>query len=307
MTDYGHDLVFGALLESPADATVHSVVDRATVMEEAGLDLVTLADHPYWPERHDTLTLLGAIAARTSRIRLATNCANLPLRPPTMLARQAATLDRLSDGRFELGLATGAQQMWDAIVAEGGPARTAGQSIEALAEATPIIRQLWVPDQEVRFDGRHYRVDGARSGRGADHPIDIWFGAYQPRLLKLTGRLADAWIPSSPFLGPAQLAAANAIIDEAAEAAGRAPAAVRRVYNIAPGDGFLEGPSSVWVEQLSALALTEGISAFLLYRVWENEELERFAAEVAPGVREAVAKARAQEVAFDPSGLTATA
>ena len=120
MPDYGHDLMFGTMLEPPAERAL-DVVELAELTEQVGLDLVSLADHPYWPERLDTFALLAAIAARTNRVRILPNLANLPLRPPAMLARTAATLDLLSGGRFELGIATGAQQMWDAIVSEGGP------------------------------------------------------------------------------------------------------------------------------------------------------------------------------------------
>ena len=110
--------MFGAMLEPERAA---DAVALAVLAEQVGLDAVSLADHPYWPERLDTFALLAYIAARTDRVRVFPNLANLPLRPPAMLARTAATLDVLSDGRFELGIRSGAQQLWDAIVAEGGP------------------------------------------------------------------------------------------------------------------------------------------------------------------------------------------
>jgi alkanesulfonate monooxygenase SsuD/methylene tetrahydromethanopterin reductase-like flavin-dependent oxidoreductase (luciferase family) len=146
-------------------------------MDQLGYDVVTLSDHPYWPERLDTIALLSAMVARTRRITVMSNLLNLPLRPPAMLARTAATLDILSGGRFELGLGTGAQQMWESIVAEGGPARTAGQSIEALEEAMHLIRELWTSEEDVDFHGKHYRLGGARPGPKPLHEIGIWFGA----------------------------------------------------------------------------------------------------------------------------------
>ncbi|WP_443076318.1 hypothetical protein [Streptomyces sp. NBC_01716] len=82
----------------------------------------------------------------------------------------------------------------------------------------------------------------------------------------------------------------------ATEEAGRSPGAVRRGYNIkgsfSNGSGFLEGPPRTWVEQLTALALTQGMSTFLLYRVHSADLLRRFADEVVPAVREAVAAER---------------
>jgi len=153
--------------------------------------------------------LLAYIAARTDRVRVFPNLANLPLRPPAMLARTAATLDVLSDGRFELGIGSGAQQLWDAIVAEGGPVRDAAESINALDEAVQVIRALWVAGPEVSFTGRHYRIAGATPGPRPAHDINIWLGAYQSRMLGLVGRVADGWVPSSPYLTPEQLPAAT--------------------------------------------------------------------------------------------------
>jgi len=295
MSGYGHPVSFGALLEPPQDRP-QDVVALAELMEEVGLDVVSLSDHPYWPQRLDTLALLATIMARTSRITVVSNLVNLPLRPPTTLARTAATLDLLGNGRFELGIATGAQQMWDLIVTEGGPARNAGESIEALAEAVALIRMLWTSKDPVTFAGRHYRLDDVPPGPAPAHDLGIWLGAYQPRLLRLTGRIADGWVPSSPFMPPEALGAANRMIDDAAHEAGRSPSAIRRVYNIegefsATGTGFLRGPASMWAEQLAEVVLEHGISVFLLYRAQSPDVLRRFAAEVAPAVRELLAGA----------------
>lgn len=173
MADYGHDLMFGAMLE-PRPEQAGDAVALAVLAEQVGLDAVSLADHPYWPERLDTFTLLAFIAARTDRVRVFSNLANLPLRPPVMLARTAATLDVLSGGRFELGIGSGAQQMWDAIVAEGGPRRDAAESIDALGEAVQVIRALWTTGPEVSFNGRHYRIAGAKPGPAPAHDMNIW-------------------------------------------------------------------------------------------------------------------------------------
>lgn len=299
MTDYGHDLLFGAMWDVVADDAVR-IVDLAVQAEEWGLDLVTLADHPYsviqgHPDRRpriDVVPLLTAIAMRTQRLRVATNVANLPLRPPPMLARWAASLDLLSGGRFELGLGTGA--MWDAIAAEGGPRRTPGESVEALTEAIAMIRALWTPGPLVTHTGKHYHLDGVLPGPFPLHKMEIWLGAYQPRMQRLIGRCADGWLPSSPYLPPAAYAQGNKIIDEAAAEAGRSPSAIRRLYNIAGTfgsreQGFLQGPPRLWSEQLAELALTQGISTFLLYLVDDADTVRRFAEEVAPAVREMVA------------------
>jgi hypothetical protein len=129
------------------------------------------------------------------------------------------------------------------------------------------------------------------------HDVGIWVGAYKERMLRLTGEAGDGWLPSSPYAPPEQLAAMNAVIDAAAMEAGRSPADVRRIYNIAGsfsggGSAFLQGPPKVWAEQLAGLALDEGISGFVLMAD-DTVTVDRFAAEVAPAVRELVASERA--------------
>lgn len=294
MPDYGHDLMFGAMLEPERAA---DAVALAVLVEEVGLDAVSLADHPYWPERLDTFAVLAFIAAQTDRVRVFPNLANLPLRPPAMLARTAATLDELTGGRFELGIGSGAQQLWDAIVAEGGPRRDAAESINALDEAVQLIRALWTTGPEVSFAGKHYRLAGATPGPTPAHHINIWLGAYQSRMLRLVGRVADGWVPSSPFLPPEQLDAANQIIDAAAVDAGRSPDAVRRIFNIdgefhGTGRRFLHGPPAVWIEQLTELTLLHGISGYVLYRIESEDAIRQFADEVVPAVRSAVSSER---------------
>src|SRR3954471_24656756 len=139
MPDYGHDLQFG-IFPSPDATAAERTLELAQLAEVTGLDLVSVQDHPYQAKHLDTWTLLSVIAARTSAIRVAPNVATLPLRPPVVLARAAATLDVLSGGRVELGLGAGA--FWEAIAAAGGPRRTPGEAVDALVEAIGIIRAV---------------------------------------------------------------------------------------------------------------------------------------------------------------------
>lgn len=300
MADHGHELLFGAFLP-PDAAQAEAVLDLARLVEELGLDLLAFQDHPYQPGFLDTWTLLSFLAAHTTRVRLLPDVANVPLRPPAVLARSAASLDILSQGRLELGL--GAGYFLDAIAAMGGPRRTAADNVGALEEAITVIRLLWTPGPPVQFRGRWYRLEGARPGPAPAHPIGIWVGAYKRRMLELTGRLADAWVPTTGYADPEDLAAMTRALDAAAERAGRDPAQIRRAYNISgrfagTGAGFLQGPPAVWAEQLTELALELGMSAFIL-GPGENApaDLRRFAEEVAPAVREAVAQARSGAVA----------
>ena len=291
---YGHELQFGTFI-TPRNDPPHAAVRLAELSEASGYDLVTFQDHPYQPRFHDTQTLLTWVAARTERIHLSANVANVPLRPPAVLARAAASLDLLSDGRFELAL--GAGGFWDAIDAMGGRRLTPGQAVDALSEAIDIIRGIWDAGERSRFEveGRYYRVSGAKRGPAPVHDIPIWIGALKPRMLRLIGRKGDGWLPSLAYLQPGDLARGNATIDEAALAAGRRPSDVRRIVNIGGrfsaggGGAFLHGPAGQWVDQLLPYVVENGVGTFILASD-DADDIQRFAAEVAPALREAVAR-----------------
>ncbi|MDO5501859.1 MAG: LLM class flavin-dependent oxidoreductase [Actinomycetia bacterium] len=291
MPDYGHDIQFG-LFPTPDASRAQDVVELTALADTLGLDIVSIQDHPYQRQHLDTWTLLSYLGALTTSVRLSPNVVCLPLRPPAVLAKSVATLDVLTGGRAELGLGAGA--FWDAIVAAGGPRRTPGESVDALAEAIEILRQFWAGGS-VRVPGEHYQVAGLQAGPEPVHDIPIWLGAYRPRMLRLTGRVADAWVPSMGYADPAKLPDLNAIIDEAADRAGRGPIAIRRLYNIVgrfgSGSGFLAGTAANWAEQLAGLALEQGMSTFIL-GTDDAETVRRYAAEVAPAVRELVTTER---------------
>ena len=297
MTDYGHDLSFGSFL-TPGNADPQQTVALAQESERAGLDLVTFQDHPYQPGFLDTWTLLSYVAARTERVHLSANVLNLPLRQPAVLARSAASLDLLTGGRVELGLGAGA--FWDAIEAMGAPRLTPGQAVDALSEAIDVIRGIWDADERapLRAGGEHHRVRGAKRGPAPAHPIEIWLGAYKPRMLRLTGAKADGWLPSLGYMKSlSALTDGNTIIDEAAAAAGREPAAIRRLLNIggqfgAAGSGMLSGPPEEWVDQLAVMTLEHGMSTYILSSD-DPHDLAVFGQEVAPALRELVAAERA--------------
>jgi alkanesulfonate monooxygenase SsuD/methylene tetrahydromethanopterin reductase-like flavin-dependent oxidoreductase (luciferase family) len=307
--DYGQELRFG-LFPSPDAAHLDRVLLLAEVAEVSGLDLVTLQDHPYQSRHLDAWTLLTVLAARSSTLRFALNVANLPLRPPAVLAKSVATLDLVTGGRVDLGLGAGA--FWDAIVAAGATRLAPAESVDALGEAIEVIRGVWRSDgPSVRVDGRHHRVTGLHPGPAPAHPVEIWLGAYKPRMLRLTGRYADGWLPSMGYADPDQLGEMNDVIDQAARDAGRDPSSVRRLYNVfgafRPGQGrggALSGTAENWAEQLAALALEDGMSTFIL-GTDDPDDVRRFGQEVVPRVRDLVDEARRSGAGATPTPAAA--
>jgi len=275
--DYGQPVRFGVFVTPEA---TERPLKLAAIADELGFDVAGVQDHPYQRRFYDTWTLLTAMAMRTERITVFPDVANVPLRPPAMLAKAAATLDILSGGRLELGL--GAGGFWDGIKAYNGPTRTAAESVSALEEAIQVIRLLWSGQHGIRFEGKFYQLMGAHSGPVPAYPVGIWLGAYRPRMLSLVGRLADGWVPSYGYLKEPELLEAGRRIDEAALAAGRDPWAVRRVLNA----GYMDA------EQLVALVTEYGIDTFLVTD--DPDEMRTFMSEVAPRVREEVEARRSR-------------
>jgi alkanesulfonate monooxygenase SsuD/methylene tetrahydromethanopterin reductase-like flavin-dependent oxidoreductase (luciferase family) len=266
------------------------LIETAQRVEALGLEYVAIQDHPYQRRFVDTWSLLTMIAGSTTTLRLFPDVANLPLRPPAMLAKAAASIDVLSGGRLELGLGAGA--FWQAIEAWGGPRRSPGEALAALEEAIEVIRKVWSGERNLRFDGRYYKLTGAQSGPVPAHPIGIWLGVYGPRALKLTARAADGWVPS--FRGQiAPIAEMSKRLDDALAEAGRDPAELTRVLNVSGtisagrSEGPLRGPVFQWTDELTELALDYSFDTFIFWGEGDRQ-LDLFANEVAPATRKAL-------------------
>ena len=302
--DYGNPLEFGYFLVPDAGDPL-GVLETARLVDGLGYDLIGVQDHPYQARHLDTSSLLAAILAQTSSVRVFAAVGNLPLRPPAVFAKAAATLDLLSGGRFELGL--GAGGYLEAAHAMGAPALTPGESLAALEEAVAVMRAMWTGEgRGLRFDGRHYQLEGVHRGPAPTHPIQIWIGANAPRSLALTGRVADGWVsPLMNYKPPREAAQGNLAIDRAAREAGRDPRELRRIF-LVPGsfasasqgpatdsDQTIVGPPEHWVVVLTHFALDLGFGTFLLVAPPDPDTLTTFIEDVAPSVRERVAERRA--------------
>lgn len=267
---------FGSFV-TPIAASPAAVVQRAVVADESGLELVSFQDHPYQPAFLDSWTLLSYVAARTSNVMLSSNVSNLPLRPPAMTARAAASLDLLSGGRFALALGSGA--FWEGIIGMGGPQRSPAAAITALDEALTVIGELWDVDKPggASFEGDFYRLAGAKRGPAPAHRIPIWLGVYKPRGLRMLGARADGWLPTLSYLDSFEaIDDCNNRIDAAAREAGRDPAEIRRMLNLPPD---LARPDA-----LAHLATVRGIDTFILMSD-DPDLIRRFGQDVAPATR----------------------
>ncbi|WP_256788940.1 LLM class flavin-dependent oxidoreductase [Frankia sp. AvcI1] len=294
----GHrPLRFGTFL-FPRTVAGRALLDHAAQAEELGYDLIAVPDHPYNPDYVDQVALLSAVVGRTSSIRVLTDVVNLALRPPAVLAKTAWTIDRLAPGRLDLGLGTGG--LWDQIAAIGGPRWKPREARERLAEAIDVIRLLWSGDADVTYAGQYYQLDHPQPLLPPQQPIQLWIGSGGPLMRRLTAGVGAGWIPNGNRLDLDTVRADAAHFDTELAAAGRSRTAVPRLYNAFFGhklqdrsEGFLVGPASQWIDELTALALELDFDTFVLGdRETPVEHLQIFADQVIPQVRAQVAAAR---------------
>ena len=291
MTAARRALRFGVCLAPDASAPLVRIAQDA---DRYGLDLLGVRDEPYRRDTADAVAVMATALAVTSRIRVLPAVACLPLRPPAALAKAAATLDRLSGGRVELGL--GAGRAPDGIDDYGGARLDAAAAHRALEEAVQVIRLHWSDQSGLRFTGAHYRFAAAQAGPVPAHQIGVWLGVTGPRGLGLAGRVADGWLAPSSLVPPKRLADGQRRLDEAALAADRDPGEIRRGYVLEGSldgqgaQGFLHGPPGRWIDEMTELAVGHRVDTFLFGG--DPEQFPVFALEVVPAVRDQVTRER---------------
>jgi len=190
---------------------LRAVVDEAAAV---GFDSLWWSDVLTSPG-DDPLAAMAFAAGRAPGLKVGTTMV-LPGRNPVRLAKQLATLDRLSAGRllvtFVLGLRSPAE-----LAALGVGAGDRGRQVD---EALPLLRRLWTEDA-VDHDGPWWTLRGVGvDPKPAQEPFDVWLGGSAPAALARTGRLADGWLPA--LCTPAEAAAGRRVVEEAAARAGRA-------------------------------------------------------------------------------------
>ncbi|MFI6595185.1 LLM class flavin-dependent oxidoreductase [Nonomuraea sp. NPDC050536] len=294
--------LFGAGI-STAVGEARQTLRHAVQLDRDGLDLFTVSDHPYFGGRLDAYAIVGTALGATEDIAGLVSVSNLPSRPAPMLARTVTSLSALSGGRIVLGL--GAGGYWDGIARLGVPRLGPGAAVRAFAESITLIRALSGGGAPVTFDGEFYQVSGLEPAPVPAPPV--WTGSVGPQSLAVTGRLADGWIPghAADWLSE-RYRTSRPIIDAAAAEAGRDPADVATIYNlpgvITPeplaatrdGDGrWIGGSAEQWAEELTRAVLEHGAAGFVFFlsdRLPVDDQFGRWAREIVPAVREAVAK-----------------
>jgi alkanesulfonate monooxygenase SsuD/methylene tetrahydromethanopterin reductase-like flavin-dependent oxidoreductase (luciferase family) len=276
---------FGLNLD-PAVAAPARIVEAARAAEAGGFDFIGIQDHPYRPDFLDTWTLLGHLAARTERIAVTPNVANLGLRPPAMLAKAAATLAHLSGDRVVLGVGAGA--VGPGVPSMGMTGRS-GRAMRQYAEESVGVLKQALRGEYVQLESAQTAILGYHPGPVPSAPVEVWMGANQPGMLEVTGRVADGWLAGLSLAVPASdIPRKRAMIDQAALRAGRDPSSIRRLWNIAgtigrtAGAGFAGSPED-WAERLNEWVRHLGFDGFVFWPTADpRRQAELFALEVIP-------------------------
>jgi alkanesulfonate monooxygenase SsuD/methylene tetrahydromethanopterin reductase-like flavin-dependent oxidoreductase (luciferase family) len=284
-------LTFGIGVSTSAAPGADPVAEALTA-EHLGFDFVSASDHPSGNHpTYETWTLLTWIAATTMRIKVATRVLSVPFRSPALVAKMAESLDRLSEGRFILGLGAGATD--GELRAFGLPAPSPRQKIDGLEDAVRIIRGLWSEPAHTYTGPVHHANAAALEPKPA-HRIPIWLGTFGNRALTLTGRHADGWIPSLGYVSAAELTAMRGRVVAAAQAAGRDPDDITCALNLeihigrasAEHPDALSGSSGQVAASLRDF-VRAGFTSFNFMPVGDTgtHQTEQIATEVIPALR----------------------
>ena len=215
---------------NPRGLPYDRVVAVAKAAEAAGFQNISFSDRP--PEQNiEGWTLATAVALQTERLRVTHSTLNVPFRNPALLSKMATGLDAITGGD-RLILTLGAGTAREHFTTYGIPFGTPGELVDGLIDTIEILRGTWA-NESFTYEGRQYSVSEATvTPKPVNGAIPIFIGAAKPRMLRLTGRVADGWIRNGGW--PSDLDAYReqlATLEEAAGAAGRDPGTIHRVIN----------------------------------------------------------------------------
>ncbi len=250
---------FGAGLPITAMRDPIAVRDFAQALDGAGFDVLTSAGHllavpaekytdrppaTYAGPFHDPFVAFAFLAGITQRLHFRPSILILPLYPTAIVAKQAAELQQLSGGRFELGVGIS----WNAAEYQALGQNFSDRGVR-VEEQLQVLRKLWT-EPYVTFKGRWHNLEGVGLNRVPDQPIPIWIGGSHERVLRRAGKLADGFIPLGD---PAEVIPRVQVY---VREAGRDPSTFGFAGRIAAGPG---GPEA-WIEsarKLQALGVNQ--------------------------------------------------
>jgi F420-dependent oxidoreductase-like protein len=264
-------------------------VERWQLFERLGFDSAWDCDHYVQPSRPDGpyfegWTLLAALAARTERIRIGVLVSCNTFRHPALLAKEAATVDHVSNGRLELGLGAGWYEPEHAMYGLDFP--PPGELVGRFREAVEVVDSL-LRNEYTTYEGRYYRL---REAAFRPSPVQtprppLTLGAHGPRMLGICARHADAW---NSFGTTEEIRSRNAVLDEACAEIGRDPSeVVRSLYYWVARASEDPWSSTDAFQDVVGRYREAGIEEFILDAPGDGQMgvLERVAADVIPGLR----------------------
>lgn len=274
-------------------------VERWRSIETLGFDSIWVADHfvdPYQPSSHwyEGWTLLAALASQTEHVRIGTLVTSIPLRNPAMLARQAITVDHISNGRLELGLGTGVP--WDPAYSMIGIENWSPQErVTRFREAVEVIDRC-LRNRVASYEGQYYRLQNAAMNpppiQQPRPPITI--AAAKSHMLKIAARYADTWnfVPGDWDTQPSKMlentARRNRLLDDYCSEIGRDPKTIRRSLLVFGSEARTAFNSVEAFEGIVSNYQEVGISEFIFYYPFSAEQIPVFtqiAREVLPKLR----------------------
>lgn len=268
-------------------------VERWRMFERLGFDSVWDCDHFNQPSNptgpyFEGWTLLAAVAARTSRIRVGVLVTSNTFRHPALVAQQAVTVDHVSGGRLELGLGAG----WFEAEHErfGIELPDPGERVDRFREAVEIVDSL-LRNEKTTYRGEHYQLDEAhvrpRPVQSPRPPLTL--GAHRSRMLRICAEYADAW---NSFGSIEQIAQRNRILDAHCAEIGRDPGEIRRSFYGWASNMTEQGLPDPWesasaFEDVVGRYRDAGIDEFIMDQPRPDQQavLEKVAGEVIPSLR----------------------
>jgi alkanesulfonate monooxygenase SsuD/methylene tetrahydromethanopterin reductase-like flavin-dependent oxidoreductase (luciferase family) len=226
-----HELRFG--IAFLPDVPWDEFVRRFLYIEELGFDIAGFGDHFahfFYPSQpwFEAWTLLSALATQTSKIRIGTLVTPIAWRNPAFLARQAMTVDHISNGRLELGLGSGVRSD-RSYEMTGIPNWSPRERVARFSEYVEIVDQL-LRNKVTNYEGQYYKVkEAVMSPRPVQKPRPpITIAALRPRMLKLAARYADTWTTLGPAERLEEVRHRNELIDRYCGEMDRDPTSLRR-------------------------------------------------------------------------------